>query len=107
MWVRKLSSTSSHIKFPLFLLPNLSQDGRLRTGDHILRIGDTPTQGLTSEQVVQVLQACGVRVRMLIARDPLGNAQPPPPPPNAPTTAPVASMPPPIPARRTSKTVGS
>ncbi|XP_060797317.1 inaD-like protein isoform X2 [Neoarius graeffei] len=89
------------------LVPNsvADKDGRLRTGDHILRIGDTPTQGLTSEQVVQVLQACGVRVRMLIARDPLGNAQPPPPPPNAPTTAPVASMPPPIPARRTSKTL--
>ncbi|KAK3561941.1 hypothetical protein QTP86_019064 [Hemibagrus guttatus] len=81
------------------------KDGRLRTGDHILRIGDTPTQGLTSEQVVQVLQACGSRVRMLIARDPLGNAQPPPPPPHAPTTAPSASMLPPIPARRTSKTL--
>ncbi|XP_058257347.1 inaD-like protein isoform X3 [Hemibagrus wyckioides] len=81
------------------------KDGRLRTGDHILRIGDTPTQGLTSEQVVQVLQACGSRVRMLIARDPLGNAQPPPPPPHAPTTAPSASMLPPIPARRASKSL--
>ncbi|KAB5559141.1 hypothetical protein PHYPO_G00025550 [Pangasianodon hypophthalmus] len=89
------------------LVPNsvADKDGRLRTGDHILRIGDTPTQGLTSEQVVQVLQACGIRVRMLIARDPLGNAQPPPPPPHAPTTAPIASMHPPIPARRTSKTL--
>ncbi|XP_027025712.2 inaD-like protein isoform X4 [Tachysurus fulvidraco] len=81
------------------------KDGRLRTGDHILRIGDTPTQGLTSEQVVQVLQACGNRVRMLIARDPLGNTQPPPPPPHAPTAMPSASMLPPIPARRTSKTL--
>ncbi|KAF4083191.1 hypothetical protein AMELA_G00137170 [Ameiurus melas] len=89
------------------LVPNsvADKDGRLRTGDHILRIGDTPTQGLTSEQVVQVLQACGIRVRMLIARDPRGNAQPPPPPPHAPTTAPIASVYPPIPARRTSKTI--
>ncbi|KAM9461866.1 inaD-like protein isoform 3-T4 [Clarias gariepinus] len=90
------------------LVPNsvADKDGRLKTGDHILRIGDTPTQGLTSEQVVQVLQSCGVRVRMIIARDPLGNAQPPPPPPpHAPTAAPIASMPPPIPARRTSKTI--
>ncbi|XP_037401361.1 inaD-like protein isoform X1 [Pygocentrus nattereri] len=80
------------------------KDGRLRTGDHILRIGDTPTRGLNSEQVVQVLQACGTRVRMLIARDPLGEAQPPPPPPPAPATAPVTSLPPPLPARRASRT---
>lgn len=94
--------------FPPFLLPDYcSQDGRLRTGDHILRIGDTPTLGLTSEQVVQVLQACGNRVRMLIARDPLSNAQPPPPPPHAPTTAPIASMHPPIPPHRSSNTVQS
>ncbi|KAI5101075.1 inaD-like protein isoform X1 [Silurus meridionalis] len=89
------------------LVPNsvADKDGRMRTGDHILRIGDTPTQGLTSEQVVQALQACGTRVRMLIARDPVGSAQPPPPPPHAPTAAPVTSMLPPIPARRTSKTL--
>ncbi|XP_066503759.1 inaD-like protein isoform X2 [Hoplias malabaricus] len=81
------------------------KDGRLRTGDHILQIGDTPTRGLTSEQVVQVLQACGTWVRMLIARDPLDEARSPPPPPAAPTTAPVTSLPPPpIPARRTSRT---
>ncbi|XP_049321952.1 inaD-like protein isoform X2 [Astyanax mexicanus] len=89
------------------LVPNsvADKDGRLRTGDHILRIGDTPTQGLTSEQVVQVLQACGTRVRMLIARDPLVEAQAPPLPPPAPAAAPVTSLPPPpIPARRTSRT---
>ncbi|XP_072517234.1 inaD-like protein isoform X2 [Salminus brasiliensis] len=89
------------------LVPNsvADKDGRLRTGDHILRIGDTPTQGLTSEQVVQVLQACGTRVRMLIARDPLGEMQSPPLPPPAPAAAPVTSLPPPpIPARRTSRT---
>ncbi|XP_065101351.1 inaD-like protein isoform X3 [Paramisgurnus dabryanus] len=71
------------------------RDGRLRTNDHILRIGDTSTEGLASDQVVQVLQACGSRVRMLIARDPLGAAQPPAPPPSAPATVPVTSLPPP------------
>uniref|UniRef100_A0A9J8CKW8 PATJ crumbs cell polarity complex component n=1 Tax=Cyprinus carpio carpio TaxID=630221 RepID=A0A9J8CKW8_CYPCA len=64
------------------------KDGRLRTGDHILRIGETSTRGLASDQVVQVLQACGTHVRMLIARDPLVAPQPPPPPPPAPATAP-------------------
>ncbi|XP_059400000.1 inaD-like protein isoform X5 [Carassius carassius] len=82
------------------------KDGRLRTGDHILRIGDTSTQGLASDQVVQVLQACGTHVRMLIARDPLVATQPPPPPPPAPAMAPVTSLPPPppVPSRRGSKT---
>ncbi|XP_016137767.1 inaD-like protein [Sinocyclocheilus grahami] len=82
------------------------KDGRLRTGDHILRIGETSTRGLASDQVVQVLQACGTQVRMLIARDPLGAPQPPPPPPPAPATAPVTSLPPPppVPSRRGSKT---
>lgn len=90
-----------------FLLLSLIhfQDGRLRTGDYILRIGETHTRGLASEQVVQVLQSCGSHVRMLIARDPLEEAQPPPPP--APATAPITSLPPPppMPARRGSKTV--
>ncbi|XP_016398127.1 inaD-like protein [Sinocyclocheilus rhinocerous] len=83
------------------------KDGRLRTGDHILRIGETSTRGLASDQVVQVLQACGTHVRMLIARDPLEAPQPPPPPPPAPATAPVTSLPPPppVPSRRGSKTL--
>ncbi|XP_018582275.1 inaD-like protein isoform X2 [Scleropages formosus] len=82
------------------------KDGRLRTGDHILRIGDTPTQGLASDQVVRVLQGCGTRVRMLIARDPLVEARPPPPPPPAPAAAPVSSLPPipPVTPRRGSRT---
>uniref|UniRef100_A0AAZ3PGK8 PATJ crumbs cell polarity complex component n=1 Tax=Oncorhynchus tshawytscha TaxID=74940 RepID=A0AAZ3PGK8_ONCTS len=70
------------------LVPNsvADKDGRLRTGDHILRIGETPTWGLASDQVVKVLQGCGSRVRMLIARDPSGQPStslPPPPPPAA------------------------
>ncbi|XP_062869408.1 inaD-like protein isoform X2 [Trichomycterus rosablanca] len=89
------------------LVPNsvADKDRRLRTGDHILRIGDTPTQGLSSEQVVQALQACGSRVRMLIARDPLGDVHSPLSPPPAPAAAPVSSLPPPIPVRRTSRTL--
>uniref|UniRef100_A0A669D7E8 PATJ crumbs cell polarity complex component n=1 Tax=Oreochromis niloticus TaxID=8128 RepID=A0A669D7E8_ORENI len=70
------------------------RDGRLRTGDHILRIGATPTSGLTSDQVVQVLQACGSRVNMLIARDPQGQQAAAPPPPPPPMSAPVSSLPP-------------
>ncbi|XP_048832409.1 inaD-like protein isoform X2 [Brienomyrus brachyistius] len=77
------------------------KDGRLRTGDHILRIGETPTQGLASDQVVRVLQGCGSRIRMLIARDPLGGLHAPPPPPPAPAVAPVSTLPPvPGPSRR-------
>ncbi|XP_036375406.1 inaD-like protein [Megalops cyprinoides] len=91
------------------------RDGRLRTGDHILRIGDTPTQGLASDQVVRVLQGCGSHVRMLIARDPLGEPRPAPPPPPTPAAAPVSALPPlpptpptplapPVPPRRGSRT---
>ncbi|XP_075997704.1 inaD-like protein isoform X2 [Genypterus blacodes] len=93
------------------LIPNsvADKDGRLRTGDHILRIGATPTSGLSSDQVVKVLQGCGSHVTMLIARDPRGqksNAPAPPPPPDS---APVSALPPPRlpdcpPERRLSKT---
>uniref|UniRef100_A0A7N8X7M4 PATJ crumbs cell polarity complex component n=1 Tax=Mastacembelus armatus TaxID=205130 RepID=A0A7N8X7M4_9TELE len=78
------------------LLPNsvADRDGRLRTGDHILRIGTTPTSGLTSDQVVKVLQGCGSHVTMLIARDPRGQRSSAPPPPPPPDTAPISSLPP-------------
>uniref|UniRef100_A0A3B3D5A3 PATJ crumbs cell polarity complex component n=1 Tax=Oryzias melastigma TaxID=30732 RepID=A0A3B3D5A3_ORYME len=69
------------------------KDGRLRTGDHILRIGATPTSGLTSDQVVQVLQACGSRVTMLIARDPQAQKSVAPPPPAPPDSAPITGPP--------------
>ncbi|KAJ6662563.1 hypothetical protein lerEdw1_011700 [Lerista edwardsae] len=46
------------------------KDGRLRTGDHILEIGGTNVQGMSTEQVAQVLRNCGNRVRMVVARDP-------------------------------------
>ncbi|XP_051803442.1 inaD-like protein [Acanthochromis polyacanthus] len=89
------------------LIPNsvADKDGRLRTGDHILRIGATPTSGLTSDQVVKVLQGCGSHVTMLIARDPRGQrSEAPPPPPPPPDSAPVSSLPPLPPQRRVSKT---
>ncbi|KAF7645546.1 hypothetical protein LDENG_00202440 [Lucifuga dentata] len=76
------------------LIPNsvADKDGRLRTGDHILRIGTTPTSGLSSDQVVKVLQACGSHVTMLIARDPRGQRTAAPPPPPPPDSAPVSSL---------------
>ncbi|XP_043100412.1 multiple PDZ domain protein isoform X3 [Puntigrus tetrazona] len=50
------------------------QDGRLRSGDHVLRIGDTDLFGLSSEQVAQVLKQCGNRVRLLISRGTVDDA---------------------------------
>ncbi|XP_033996846.1 LOW QUALITY PROTEIN: inaD-like protein [Trematomus bernacchii] len=92
------------------LIPNsvAAKDGRLRTGDHILRIGATPTSGLTSDQVVNVLQGCGSHVTLLISRDPQGQKSTAPPPPPPPASAPVSSLPPRPPGippqRRPSKT---
>nr|DBA17789.1 TPA: hypothetical protein GDO54_016112 [Pyxicephalus adspersus] len=68
------------------------QDGRLKTGDHILKIGDTDVQGMASDQVAQVLRNCGNSVRMVVARDPIVKTPIKPP---APTTLPVGSLPPP------------
>ncbi|KAM3938465.1 multiple PDZ domain protein isoform 2-T3 [Leptodactylus fuscus] len=47
------------------------QHGRLRSGDHILKIGDTDLAGMGSEQVAQVLRQCGNRVKLVVARGPL------------------------------------
>ncbi|XP_061107524.1 multiple PDZ domain protein isoform X2 [Conger conger] len=44
------------------------QDGRLHSGDHILKIGETDLYGMGSEQVAQVLRQCGNRVRLVITR---------------------------------------
>ncbi|XP_013369898.1 PREDICTED: inaD-like protein isoform X3 [Chinchilla lanigera] len=63
------------------------RDGRLQTGDHILKIGGTDVQGMSSEQVAQVLRTCGSAVRMLVARDPVGGITVTPP---TPTASPVA-----------------
>ncbi|XP_041272385.1 multiple PDZ domain protein isoform X11 [Onychostruthus taczanowskii] len=47
------------------------QHGRLCSGDHILKIGDTDLAGMSSEQVAQVLRQCGNRVKLVIARGPV------------------------------------
>ncbi|VEN56913.1 unnamed protein product, partial [Callosobruchus maculatus] len=44
------------------------RDGRLKSGDHILQIGEVNLRGLGSEQVASVLRQCGVHVRMVVAR---------------------------------------
>ncbi|XP_061859229.1 inaD-like protein isoform X2 [Colius striatus] len=67
------------------------RDGRLRTGDHILEIGGTNVQGMTSEQVAQVLRNCGNSVRMIVARDPKCEIMETPP---APVSWPVSTLPP-------------
>ncbi|KAJ7332649.1 hypothetical protein JRQ81_014829, partial [Phrynocephalus forsythii] len=63
------------------------KDGRLRTGDHILEIGGTNVQGMSSEQVAQVLRNCGNYIKMVVARDPLCDITVTPP---TPATQPVA-----------------
>uniref|UniRef100_A0A8C4V8H0 PATJ crumbs cell polarity complex component n=1 Tax=Falco tinnunculus TaxID=100819 RepID=A0A8C4V8H0_FALTI len=66
------------------------RDGRLQTGDHILQIGGTNVQGMTSEQVAQVLRNCGNSVRMIVARDPKCEIMETPP---APVSWPVSTLP--------------
>uniref|UniRef100_A0A8D0HJN6 PATJ crumbs cell polarity complex component n=1 Tax=Sphenodon punctatus TaxID=8508 RepID=A0A8D0HJN6_SPHPU len=65
------------------------QDGRLRTGDHILQIGGTNVQGMTSEQVAQVLRNCGNCIRMVVARDPVCDISVTPP---TPVSLPVGAL---------------
>ncbi|XP_054034902.1 multiple PDZ domain protein [Dryobates pubescens] len=60
------------------------QHGRLCSGDHILKIGDTDLTGMSSEQVAQVLRQCGNRVKLVIARGPVEDLPPPAVPPDAP-----------------------
>nr|XP_039268480.1 multiple PDZ domain protein-like [Styela clava] len=44
------------------------RDGRLHSGDHILRIGDTDLRSMGSEQAAAVLRQCGTIVRLVVAR---------------------------------------
>uniref|UniRef100_A0A8C8SLA6 Multiple PDZ domain crumbs cell polarity complex component n=1 Tax=Pelusios castaneus TaxID=367368 RepID=A0A8C8SLA6_9SAUR len=60
------------------------QHGRLCSGDHILKIGDTDLAGMSSEQVAQVLRQCGNRVKLVIARGPIEEPPPPVVPPGTP-----------------------
>ncbi|XP_058034699.1 inaD-like protein isoform X2 [Ahaetulla prasina] len=59
------------------------RDGRLRTDDHILEIGGINVQGMSSEQVAQVLRNCGNHVKMVVARSPLSEVSTTPPTPMA------------------------
>ena len=49
------------------------QDGRLRSGDHILQIGEVNVGGMGSEQVAQVLRKVGQHVKLVIARLVIGD----------------------------------
>ncbi|NWV32231.1 MPDZ protein, partial [Grantiella picta] len=60
------------------------QHGRLCSGDHILKIGDTDLGGMSSEQVAQVLRQCGNRVKLVIARGPVEEPPLPAVPPGTP-----------------------
>ena len=51
----------------VFPLPP-TQDGRLRSGDHILQIGDVNVRGMGSEMVASVLRQSGSHVRLIVAR---------------------------------------
>ncbi len=44
------------------------QDGRLRSGDHLLHINDVNVRGMGSEQVAAVLRQCSAHVRLIVAR---------------------------------------
>lgn len=44
------------------------RDGRLQSGDHVLRAGAVSLKGYTSEQVAAVLRQAGPAVRLLVAR---------------------------------------
>ncbi|XP_062994192.1 inaD-like protein [Elgaria multicarinata webbii] len=65
------------------------KDGRLRTGDHILEIGGTNVQGMSSDQVAQVLRNCGNHVKMVVARDPMCDITVTPP---TPVNQPVGAL---------------
>ncbi|XP_064625555.1 multiple PDZ domain protein-like isoform X21 [Lineus longissimus] len=44
------------------------RDGHLRSGDHILQIGEVNVRGMGSEQVAAVLRQAGSHVRLVVAR---------------------------------------
>ncbi|XP_066510368.1 multiple PDZ domain protein [Hoplias malabaricus] len=49
------------------------KDGRLRTGDLLLRIGDVDVSNMGTEEVAQELRLSGSKVRLLIARETTDN----------------------------------
>ncbi|XP_072373278.1 multiple PDZ domain protein isoform X17 [Scyliorhinus torazame] len=73
-------------------------EGRLQSGDHILKISDTDLHGMGSEQVAQVLRQCGNRVKLVIARGAVEDSLPAAPQglPALPSVPPVAEEPEPV-----------
>ena len=71
------------------------QDGRLQSGDIILRIGQTDLEGMNSDQVASVLRQSGLHVQLVVARGalPLSQAAPAPPQPDVQTTKPSGAPP--------------
>ncbi|XP_071490344.1 multiple PDZ domain protein-like [Diadema antillarum] len=57
------------------------KDGRLKSGDIILRIGETDLEGMNSDQVASVLRQSGSHVQLVVARSTLSIIQPSPHPP--------------------------
>ncbi|KAL4701929.1 hypothetical protein ACJJTC_004574, partial [Scirpophaga incertulas] len=55
-------------KLKTSVLPNKKGDGRLRSGDMLLRIGAVCVVGMCARQAAAVLRQCGARVRLLVAR---------------------------------------
>nr|XP_054764114.1 multiple PDZ domain protein-like [Lytechinus pictus] len=60
------------------------EDGRLQSGDIILRIGETDLEGMNSDQVASVLRQSGSHVQLVVARGALPVIQPSPAPPMEP-----------------------
>jgi hypothetical protein len=52
----------------LILIFLFVKDGHLRSGDHILQIGEVNVRGMGSEQVAAVLRQSGSHVRLVVAR---------------------------------------
>ncbi|XP_063962809.1 multiple PDZ domain protein-like isoform X3 [Lytechinus pictus] len=60
------------------------EDGRLQSGDIILRIGETDLEGMNSDQVASVLRQSGSHVQLVVARGALPVIQSSPAPPMEP-----------------------
>lgn len=45
------------------------QDGRLKSGDRLLQIGDVDVRELTTEEVATILRESGVYVGLIVARN--------------------------------------
>ena len=60
------------------MFPPFLQDGRLRSGDMLLRIGAVSVVGMCARQAAAVLRQCGACVRLLVARPAASSGMPMP-----------------------------